>query len=673
MKDKILIVILGFIFTAVFSWPFITKLPAFSYDRGDYQLTGGALSYNEYSIRTGRIFNRQEYFNGYQFYPQPDTLVYSDLRLVPSLIYSPIYWLTHNFIFSVNTTTFLTFVLSFISGFYFLYFFTKHKLASIVGALVFTFNPLTYSRFPEHFELLNKYFLPLVFLFAFKFFTKPNFKNAVFFFLFLTLNAFSATYFQLFSFLILPVFALPFVVQNFRQKHFEYFGNLIKFSLVFIIFIPVFWYFDSAYTNFSSLENSRRTITETSFLSARLIDYFASTPNNFLYGPFVKSIEEFRAPLDLQGIYGNFNYQEHTLFLNIIPMVLFILGAGAWYQRFKRKELPKTEKTLFVSFSVVLVSTFLLSFGPYFEGWNLNESSFPLPYYLLYKFIPFLEGIRAPTRILFVFYLPFSLFTAYGAIKLLRSGKRKTMIIFGVILALLWLENFTPEPQGKSYDTQSAVTPQIESRIAKLEFLQDKNTLHLPVIAPSGDIESIYLPWAAETHERIVNGNRGSFLSGEQGAFLKELSEKLDEDEIKKLLALKVNYIVFHKDLLGKDFGVYGKWQNLYQKGEIYEDKEIMVVDLSKYNLAFTICDFNKDFDVSAKQAQIREGGQTFYVVELKNKSDCYYPAIYRDKYKEVDFYINLIKHMALIKLPPVIEPNQTLTFAEVYNNLRWK
>lgn len=677
LKFVLLLFLIGVVLTAAFTWPYITKLTTFYYDRGDYQLTGGALAYNEFSIRTGKIFNRDTYFNGYQFYPQAFSLVYSDLRLVPSLIYSPIYWLTNNFVLSVNLTTFSTFIITFMSSFYSFWFFTRHKLASLIGAIIFTFNPLTFSRFPEHFELLNKYFIPLVFLFAYRFFTSPTIKNAFFLGLFFTLNAFSAVYFQIFTMVTLPIFLLPILGYKIYRQEFSQLLKVFRLLPVLLIFIPVFWYFDNPYLRFSELEGSKRSLEENSFYSARLIDYISSTPSNWFYGSFVKSIEAFRAPQVKNSAYGAFNYQEHTLFLNIIPLLLLVFFLVKFKGQIKKVSIEK--KLQFWSFLTLLLVTFSFTLGPFFQGWNGEDSNFPLPFYYLYQHLSLFQGIRAPTRISFIFYFPFALFITWGLSYLLQGIKKEKLryLIFSLIIALLWVENFTPEPMERSYQLNSPILKQVEKLQAsgnKLSFLENKRTLHVPLIYDQfNDVESVYLNWAALTREIIINGNRGSYLSSEQAMFIKQLEENIDENTLRKLYALGVDYIIFHKDVLGQDLGKYSKQTPLFDRGAVNVGDNLLIVDLKRYHFLTNVCDFPKDMEFGVQIVSVSESGQVVHMVNLKNKNNCYFPAVYLDKYQQINFYVNFIKRTVHLKLPVIIEPYQTVSFSEIYNNLRWE
>jgi hypothetical protein len=212
-KSHLLIICLSIIFTTLFTWPFIIKLSTFYIDSADYSENASKLFYNQSSIKNGTIFSKK-YFDGYQYYPQSYSLVYADTLFFPSIIFAPIYWITNQIIFSVNTLFFICFCLNFIFSYYFLHYFTQNKYASVTGAIIYSFNPEVFSHFPTHLNLLNNYFLPLLFLTCYIFLSKPTLKNSLLFGIVFTLNSLTAIYFEIFSIIILPVFAIPFFAYN---------------------------------------------------------------------------------------------------------------------------------------------------------------------------------------------------------------------------------------------------------------------------------------------------------------------------------------------------------------------------------------------------------------------------------------------------------------------------
>lgn len=691
-RFHLLLVVTSFTICTIFTWPFVANLKNFYYDRGDYQVSGSILAYNEYSIRTGKIFNRQEYINGYQFYPQPYTLAYSDLRLTPSLLYAPVYWLTQDLVYSVNMVAFLSFVLSFLSSFYAIRYFihnfsseARHyirynTLASVVGAAIYTFNPLAAARFPEHFELLNKFFLPLVFLFTYKYLKAPTLKNAFIFSLVFTLNAFSAIYFQIFTLLLLPLFALPFLLSRIRKRDGYYFVRLIKTSLISIVFLPLFLYFNISYVEFSEKEMTTRSLQANSFFSARIIDYISSTKRSLLYGRFTESLDQFRAPKDENG---NFNYLEHTLFFNLTPSLFFLLSLIFLLKTHKERGIQ--DPLIIFSLCVLGFTTFILTLGPFFQGWNGNSGTFKLPFYYLYHWLPLLKAIRAPTRFLFIFYVPFSIFVSLGVfwvfttlVKFLKNRNTLsavTIFLFLVIMAGTYLENFYIDGPLVSYKEKSYILPKLQfdySQNNALGFLEGKNTVHFPVYYPEPGLDSIYLNWAARTHEKIVNGNSG-YIPTDQAALLLSLNGEINDEEIKKLVSIGVDYAIVHKDLPGFKSDNYRKFDEDFSQYLVFDDNNISVFSLS--NVQVNKC-ASTDLEIRLSTAVVTGTNRQTPILFLKNKNDCYLGSIYTQRYKEEFFYSagvfgNPIERSVRFKIPIVIGPYQEVVLSEINNELR--
>lgn len=436
------LIIIGFLLTILLTWPLALKINSFYGDASEYSLVGWILWYNQESITTGRIFYQQDYFNSNQFFPLPFSLAYSDHLFAPSLIFAPIYWLSRNLVFSVNYFAILTFVLTFVSSFYCLNFFVRKKFASLLGAFVFTFNPFTFAQFfGHHLQLMNKYFLPPLFLFAYLYIRKPSLKNSFFFFLFFTLNALSGVYIQTFSIIFIPLFWLPFIISNLAAKNIKFFYNFLRNSLIFLFFLPILLYFNLPYLNFSKLENVSRSLEETAALSARGIDWISSLQNNLVYGGLVQSLEPFREPRDRNG---SFNHTEHVLFTNIMPLVLFLVGL-----------LSMKRGVTFYAFFILLFFSAIFTFGPYFYGWNNKQGMGTTLFYHLYQSSKIFQGIRVLTRLQVIFYFPFSLFISFGVIQLLKLNKKILVLLLGFICFSLILENINPVDKTNSVNFES--------------------------------------------------------------------------------------------------------------------------------------------------------------------------------------------------------------------------
>lgn len=675
LKLFLTVVVTSIILTIILTWPFAIKLGTFYKDSGDYAFNASMMWYNEQAIKTGMILNQNEYFNGHQYYPQPYTVAYADHIFFSSLIFSPLYWITNNFVLSVNLVIFLTFILSFTIAYYAIDYFVKNSIASLIGAFVYTFNPQIFCRFPDHLSLLSHYFLPLVFLCCYKFLQSPNLKNAFLFGLIFTLNALTAIYFQISSTLFLIFFATPFFIFRLVKKEYSYFFSLIKYSLILLVFMPIILHFSSGYLEFSQKENATRKLEETLFFSGRLINWFFTNRDNLLYGNFVKNFDKVRSPGP--DIDGEFNYYENTLSLNIVPMIFFLTGLIYLLKRYRQKKIDRMNLLVIVSLLLILVSSFILSFGPFFFGWNGKGPYWTLPFYYLYQIFPLLKGMRVPTRFQFFFYFPFSVFVAYGSYYILSKIKTSSFIklLLPFLLIFLLVENINL----KSFENNSFFLTKIlqdKSIAQELNYLKGKRILHIPIfIAELGQGNTYTIDWNLLTESRSLNGYSG-YIPLEQFTFLTKIKEKLDEKAFRQLASIDTDYIIIHKDLLGKDLGGYKNFEQLYKKGIIYDKNNLSIIDLKKYEFSIKKCDFEKDISKDIKLASLKETNQNFYVLVLKNKSDCYFPSIYKDKYKKIDLYTNdlygnPIKKVIYFKLPVVIEPLEEIILSQINNNLR--
>lgn len=670
MKKFAIVFLFSFILTVIFTWPLLLRIPTPISKHPDYNFGGFTYWYNQNALVTGKIFHPEDYFNGFnEFYPQPYVLGYSDITPIPSLIFAPIFWLSKQYFFSLNFYIFFCLILSIVSTYYCINYLVKNSLASLLGAVIYTFNPLTFGHFPEHVDLLNKYFLPPLFLTGLLFFQKPKLQSSLLFLLFFLLNALSALYFQLYSIFFLPIIFLPIFYINYKKP--SYLLNLFKFGSIFLILIPPLLFFNSPYLQTSSKEAVQRTLDETIHFSSRLVDYFTSTTESFLYGSLAKELDPELNNLDPAGV--TVIEEEHTMALNILPFVLFLFSfayllkkESLWkelednfsYSRLFKNLLKLLVRAPYIYYYLLLFLSFILTFGPYFMGWIGYSGDLKLPYYYLYQYIPFIKGMRVPTRFEFIFYIPFALFCSFGALYLLDKPKKSAYIIFAILLTVLFFENYNIKPL--SDDTGNSQKILSESTNPALNFLHTQKTLHLPIFSPYIGGNAIYLLSAINLDDRFANGYSGYFPQ-DQLNHLDKWKKSLDTDAFKELLSLNIRYIIIHKELLDKEYtDSLNRNSDLYKNGIVYDDSSTRVLDLNKFNLNPKICSFDKDIDKSLSQDS---GG--LFTLTIKNNKDCYLPSILNDRYKSIDVYLTLIKHTASFKMPILVDPGEQVVFSQ--------
>lgn len=649
------LIIVGLFLTILLTWPFVTKIKIFYPDVSDYALVGWILWYNQDSLVTGRILDQQAYFNSNQFYPLPLSLAYSEHLFIPSLIFAPIYWFSKDLIFSVNYYSILAFVLSFVSSFYCVKYFMRRLVpfqkrnddglkiyfASLIGAFVFTFNPLTFAQFyGHHLQLMGKFFLPPLLLFAYLYVTEPNRRNAFLFFLFFTLNALSSIYFQIFSLIFIPIFWLPFLITRLVKKNFCFFIDFLKNSLIILIFLPILFFFNLPYLQFSSLEGVHRTLAENTFFSARALDWGLSLKVNFLYGKLVQEFDFLREPKDLNGL---FNYSEHTLFPNLIPIFLFLFSL--YFLRWR---------TVYVAFFLILFASAYFTFGPF--------SDF---YLRLYDHLIILQGIRVPTRFQFIFYLPFSLLVALGMYKLLGIAKKFSVVVLIVIWFFLLLENINKVNFNDSSPTIHYINFQKNNKSILIKLLTGKKTIHYPIFTEGPANNVRYLNWSTVTKETIFNGYSG-YYPGDWGNYAEQI-KKLDLKALKKMDLLGFDYLIIHKDLFDQvSARSYNNNIDLLLKVQVYKDEKIEVIDLKAFKFKKAICTTRDiKFEIDAKSYPVAQISGTIFQIFPKiilfNPKDCYIVNKNQDRYSKIEFILRGRKQSLPINLPILIEPQQKI------------
>lgn len=642
----------GSILTTILTWPFLANLTSFYSDIGDYPQNGYTLWYNQFSLVTGRILNPSEYFNSFQFYPWPYSLAYSELLLIPSLIFSPIYWISQELPFSLNFYVFLSFVLSFISSFYCLNYFTKNervpylasKFAAFLGSLVYTFNPLTLAHFPNHLQFMSKYFLLPLLLYGYLFFKKPETKNALFFFLFFTLNALTSFNLMFFSNFALAIYLIFFFFLNLYKRNYIYFLNILKKSLLFIIFIPLLAYFYLPYFNFVQKEKATFDLQLLWLYSATLKDWVSPLPNNFLYKNLLPTNRTEKIP---GWGYADVS-EEHTLFINIVPLVLAILGL-VFLSRSKDRLL------LSVSLLTLMVSV-VLSFGPHL-------GNIKLPFYYLMHWLPIFKGTRVPSRFQFIFYIPFSILVSFGFLIIYKAKRRFLIPIFISLTVLLIVENLN----HFKFDSTSKVLREKQFIEHNFSFLNGKSTLHFP-FGYLGE-EASYLTFGTVTQEKMINGY-SSYMPPDWFEFMDPFKKSLEEDDLKKLKIIGIQYIIIHKDLLSKQ-----QAQNLSQnqttlkKGTIFDKSGIQIISLDNFDFDFKLCSIEEDLDFILER--FSSFSANYYKLNIESKSDCYLTNTLQNRYLSQVVYDEGTAKTARIRMPIIVAPFEKISVDEIKRNLK--
>lgn len=391
-KALIFLLVASIVVTATILLPYSLRLSSSLPNAVDPVFYAWNLAHNVRSASHGFT----DLLNTNIFYPEGNTLAFSDTLFAQSLFTAPIIVITHNPVLAENLYVLATFSVAAIAMFFLAYYLTNEPSASAVAGMFYAFS---YPRLSQigHITAISSQWLPFFFLYLIKFFRDGKFKNFILMFVWYALSLASSVYFGVF---LLPLALIPLATEGLRKSGVK----LIFISLIpalIILAVILFPYIRLKAEN----PNIRRPLTDSVSYSAVLSDYASVLPTSWL---------------------GDLGFpvttNEHPLYPTVTVLILALISVWA---------AAKNNRKTAIGFLVIAGAAFLLSFGPYW-----GSSKIRMPYYYLYQIFPLLESVRVPAR--------FSIFVMLGlvgasAFTLAKIRDRRiVIIIFLLFLAEVW-------------------------------------------------------------------------------------------------------------------------------------------------------------------------------------------------------------------------------------------
>lgn len=360
----------------VMTWPLALQAGNALHGAGDPQLQAWILAWNAHVLRTdpGAIWQAPIFF------PYPDTLAYTDNHILLATLSAPLLWLSANPVLVYNLLVLLSFVLSGWAVYGLVHDISGRRLAAFVAGTAFAF---CHYRFAQvvHLQLLQTAWLPWALLFLRRLLQPPaagggQVGHALLFGLFAGIQCVTALYYAFFTVAVLggyvALWALAAGWQRargtaalpWRQAGLLGLGGLVAA----LVTLPLTWPYLGVYRTLGIV----RSVRELDHWSAPLTAYLAGNPQSLLYSrlgePFVASGEMVLAP----------------------GFLVLGLGLLALLQQ------PRREV---IFWGLVAAAAFVLSFGTAvrFER-DGPPLAIPLPYELLYTYLPGFGALRVPAR-----------------------------------------------------------------------------------------------------------------------------------------------------------------------------------------------------------------------------------------------------------------------------------
>ncbi len=347
------------------------------------------------------------------FYPQTNTLAYSDTLMGQMPFVLPVILLTGNPVLAENIAILLTFPIACVAMYLLAHSLTRNRIASAAAGLFFAFS---YPRLSQlgHIPALSSQWLPLILLFLIRFLKHGKTPDLLLTFFWYAVSLNSTVYFGVFA--TLPVFAITLwkFVQAVKDRAGRAF--LLRLKPLFVWGIPFLLIIGLSLFPYIRLKAEypeiTRRVEDIQYLQAHLIDYVTVLPSSFM------------ATLGFPA-----RNDEHVLYPTLTLLVLASIGL------ITRK---KTKAEYAVIFAFIGLAAFILSLGTQREFlFNGSPITIYLPYYYLYFLFPPLQIVRVPARLSIIVILALSMLAAYGFTYLTKHKRFRIAVLASILLFLL--------------------------------------------------------------------------------------------------------------------------------------------------------------------------------------------------------------------------------------------
>lgn len=343
------------------------------------------------------------------FYPFPYVLGFSD-NLFGSF---PIYFLGRIF-FDPNIAFQFWYLISYCANYFCTYFVLRKigfgQLASIVGALIFTFA-LPVSAQTSHVQLAYRFCIPLSFYFLISFLSSKSIKDFLLSILFLVWQFYCSIYIGFFLLLAESIFFVVYFLYDAGRSGLiiiirQYFSILrlisLKHALLFLLLFSFLCLLFYPYLMVNHIYEVKRSSIEIASMLPRPVSYLLADESK-LWGSISASL-----------VMGSMRH-EQQLFFGLIPLAL--LGYGLYLSFMDGKNLiPKLMGITFLTLIFMSLSIGGMSLWIYLSN------------------LPLFSAIRAVSRISFVMLF----FVGYlAAVAADRITKHSNSIIYALLILLL--------------------------------------------------------------------------------------------------------------------------------------------------------------------------------------------------------------------------------------------
>ncbi|MFQ5672429.1 MAG: hypothetical protein ACE5G9_04990 [Nitrospinales bacterium] len=442
------------------------------FDDGDSILNAWILAWDAHALSHSEL----AVWDAPIFFPAKNALAFSETMLGNLWLTLPIQYLTGNHILASNMLVLVSFIL----GTYFVFILVKdltgNYWAGLFAGLVFSFNPYRWGHLP-HLQLMPFFWTPLALFFAERFLNTLQARYFCGMLIVTWIQYYTSVYLgTMLLILLIAVFLVHIVSEREGKERWVYFSKprlrrmfLIGLASSLLILLPL----AVPYLKTALKWDFFRTLGENA-------DYTVE-PINFLFPNFVASNYQWLRELLTEHIH--YDKGETAVFVGTLPL-LFALSACFLGKQFKNHFTARQNKIIF-RYGVVSIIMALIMMGPYLSVSGRN-TGIPMPYQLVFNFVPGGSAMRVPARFVLPFLLSLSVLCGFAMAFILGRMKTRPAGKKAIVLALagaLLLADYKLIPwQGVSIEPQDKFPP-------VYHYLSQTNPgkpiLELPVDHPS--------------------------------------------------------------------------------------------------------------------------------------------------------------------------------------------
>jgi hypothetical protein len=344
-------------------------------------------------------------FNANMFYPVERSLAFSEHLLGVLPIYAPVYLLTGNPTAAYNVLFILTFALSGFAMFCLAYYWTEAFWAALVAGGLFGFAPFRFGQH-GHLHLLCLFWAPLALLFLDLFLRTVRWRHLAGFAVFFWLQILSSLTLASMTVVAVVLYASYYAIVADRAllsvSLIGRVGVFVGASLALLVPLHV------PYLEVRRAWGFARSLSEVLLYAPDILNYLSAPPfMNDLYLAVFQPVSAEPAP-------------EKWLFPGLVLPALALLGSRGTVERVP----PARARVLRQVCWVILCAGLLISLGPYLIAFG-RTTRIPLPYLLLYDWVPAFAGMRVPGRFALLAVLAASPLAALGVARCSEAVSRR--------------------------------------------------------------------------------------------------------------------------------------------------------------------------------------------------------------------------------------------------------